>query len=265
MKLITNPDELTPVEERDGYFFKRDDLFSIAGVRGGKARTCWYLAQGAKGLVTAGSRQSPQVNIVAHIAKELGLPCHIHTPRGKLSPELTSAVSTGAKLFQHKAGYNNVIIRRALDDAVSTGYKYIPFGMDCWEAVRQVKKQVKNIPKEAKRIVVPVGSAMSLAGILHGLVAHYATLRRNIPVLGVCVGADPTKRLDKYAPDGWKRMVKLVRSRFDYHKPFPILEFEGVKLDSIYEAKCQPYIERGDLLWVIGIRESEISPKTTNR
>jgi hypothetical protein len=27
---------------------KRDDLFEAAGVRGGKARACWMLAQGAR-------------------------------------------------------------------------------------------------------------------------------------------------------------------------------------------------------------------------
>lgn len=56
--------DLTPIEEHGGFLVKRDDLFRVAGVRGGKVRSCWHLAQGAEGLVTAGSRSSPQVNIV---------------------------------------------------------------------------------------------------------------------------------------------------------------------------------------------------------
>lgn len=31
-----NVDELTPVELRGGYWFKRDDLFSVYGARGGR-------------------------------------------------------------------------------------------------------------------------------------------------------------------------------------------------------------------------------------
>ena len=72
--------DYTPIESSGGYYFKRDDLYRVAGVSGGKARTCWGLAQGAPGLVTAGSRHSPQVNIVAHIAQELGVPCRVHVP-----------------------------------------------------------------------------------------------------------------------------------------------------------------------------------------
>ena len=30
-----------------------------------------------------------------------------------------------------------------------------------------------------------------------------------------------------------------------------------LELDKVYEAKCLPYIERGDLLWVVGKRGFE--------
>lgn len=46
----------TPIQSIGGIWLKRDDLFEIAGVRGGKVRTCWRLSQGSVGLVTAGSR-----------------------------------------------------------------------------------------------------------------------------------------------------------------------------------------------------------------
>jgi hypothetical protein len=66
---------LTPLQQVGNFLVKRDDLFEIAGVRGGKARTCWAMGQGASGLVTASSRSSPQANIAAHVAKALGVPC----------------------------------------------------------------------------------------------------------------------------------------------------------------------------------------------
>ena len=50
--------DLTPAEKVGEYWLKRDDQFCVGGVQGGKVRTCWKLAQGAKGLVTAGSISS---------------------------------------------------------------------------------------------------------------------------------------------------------------------------------------------------------------
>lgn len=231
---------------------KRDDLFSVAGVRGGKVRSCWKLAQGAAGLVTAGSRASPQVNIVASIARELGIPCRVHTPTGELSPEVRAAQMKGAQVVQHKAGYNNVIIARAREDAAARGWREIPFGMECETAVIETAGQVDNVPEDAPRIVMPVGSGMSLSGVLWGL----RRLGRSTPVLGVVVGADPTKRLDKWAPPGWRSMVTLVPSGLDYHQPAPGKGIGWIKLDPIYEAKALPFLKPGDVFWIVGVRET---------
>lgn len=244
---------ITPIQSHGGYWVKRDDMFQVAGVRGGKVRTCWGLAQGANGLVTAGSRQSPQVNIVASIAKRLGIPCRVHTPEGELSPEVKAAETAGAVVIQHKAGYNNVIIARAREDAAAQGWREIPFGMECPDAVKATATQVVNIP-DVQRIVMPVGSGMSLAGVLTGLVST----GRHIPVLGVIVGSDPTKRLDQYAPDGWRDMVELVKSDLDYHAHAPNIKLGDLTLDPIYEAKCIPFLKEGDLLWVVGIRQTAV-------
>ena len=244
--------DLTPIERRGEYWIKRDDLFTVAGVAGGKARSCWHLAQRAAGLVTAGSRASPQANIVAHIADRLGIPCRVHTPGGELSPELVEAQAAGATVVQHKAGYNNVIIARARDDAKVSGYANIPFGMECLEAVKQTAAQVRDIPPEVTRIVMPVGSGMSLAGVLTGLKA----IGWPGQVVGVVVGADPEKRLSKFAPKEWRDMVTLIPSGSDYHAAAPITELEGIALDPHYEAKCLPFLKPGDMLWIVGIRQT---------
>ena len=241
--------EYTPVWYKNGRWYKRDDLFRIAGVAGGKVRTCWALAQGAKGLVTAGSRASPQVNIVAHIAKRLGIPCRVHTPAGEASPEVQQAVEYGAVRVEHKPGYNSVIIARARDDAKERGWTEIPFGMQCDEAIKQTRKQVFNLPKHIKRIVIPVGSGMSLSGMLWGLKDY----KRDVPVLGVVVGADPSKRLDEFAPPNWKDMVELVDAGVDYHEAVDAT-VDNVLLDPHYEAKCAKFLKKGDLLWIVGIR-----------
>jgi 1-aminocyclopropane-1-carboxylate deaminase/D-cysteine desulfhydrase-like pyridoxal-dependent ACC family enzyme len=233
-------------------WIKRDDLFEVAGVRGGKVRSCWRLSQGATGLVTAGSRASPQVNIVAHIARALGIPCRVHTPQGELSPEVKAARDCGAEVVQHRAGHNSVIIARARSDAQARGWREIPFGMECTEAVEETAGQVASLPRDAKRIVVPVGSGMSLAGILWGLV----DAGWQVPVLGVVVGASPIKRLDRYAPMGWRDLVQLVPAGVDYHHHVSPHTLGPVVLDPIYEAKCLRFLQPGDLLWAVGIRQT---------
>jgi len=255
-------DEYTPIEVRGNYFFKREDLYSSSGVHGGKVRTAVKLALGAKGLITAGSRASPQVNIVAHIAKELGIPCRVHTPMGELPPELVQARECGAEIIQWTAGYNNVIISRAEKDATEhPDWTYIPFGMECQAAVVMTASQVIDIPEGVKRIIVPVGSGMTLAGVLWGL----RNRNIDIPVIGIVVGADPTERLLKYAPLGWQQQCTLVVSPLDYAQKPRITTFEGIKLDPVYEAKCIDYMKNGDLLWVVGIHETEMEKQIVPR
>jgi len=255
--VVTDPDELTPVQQIGDWWFKRDDAFQVDGVCGGKVRSCLTLAKRAPaqcaGLVTAGSRASPQVNIVAHVARALGLGCRAHTPEGELSPEVQAAQDAGAEIVQHRAGYNTVITKRAADDAAESGWLEIPFGMECPEAVAHTRRQVANLPTECKRLVVPCGSGMSLAGILWGLLD---TGRQDIEVVAVQVNADPAERLDRYAPAQWRQMVQLVPSGTDYHEPAQHCVFAGVQLDPIYEAKCVPHMKPGSLLWVVGIRQT---------
>jgi len=253
--------ELTPIEKRNNIWLKRDDLFEIAGVCGGKARTCWHLAQNASGLVSAGARESPQAIIVAAIAKELNIPCQIHMPWGEYSPEMEYVKNLGAEIIQHKPGYNNILTSHAHKNAKKLGWTEIPFGMECDEAINQTRKQVKNIPGGVKRIVIPVGSGMSLAGLLWGLfdqtksknVLCY-TQEIKIRILGIVVGANPVIRLNKYAPPLWYNLVELKSSDLDYHQKVENNQLEDVILDPIYEAKCLEYLEAEDLLWIVGRR-----------
>jgi len=240
----------TPIERAGRYWLKRDDLYTVAGVSGGKARSCWALAQEATGLVTAGSRSSPQVNIVAHIARQLRIPCHVHVPTGALGPEVEGAKAAGAVVIQHRPGHNSVIVARARQDAQEMGWVDIPFGMECRTAVEQTAAQVQDLPDQVERLVVPVGSGMSLAGILHGLRLG----ARRLPVLGVQVGANPANRLQKWGPLFWSQDCTLVKSGVPYQRPVQ-MAIGDVVLDPIYEAKCVRFMVPGDLLWIVGVRQ----------
>lgn len=248
---------LTPVEQHGEVWLKRDDLFRVAGVSGGKARTCWRLAQGASGLVTAGSRSSPQANIVAQVGRELGVPVRVHMPAGEATPEQAAAIEAGAAVVPHRPGHNSVIVARAREDAAARGWTEIPFGMECEAAVQATSEQVANLPAEAVRVVVPVGSGMTLAGITQGM----AERDQWLPILGVVVGADPERRLARWAADGWRDHVTLVPSGSDYHQPADVLEYDGVALDAHYEAKAAAFLEPGDVLWCVGIRMTQALPE----
>ena len=244
---------MTPVQRRGNIWIKRDDLYSFGGVHGGKVRTCRALARGAYGLVTAGSRSSPQIHIVAAVARKLGIPCRAHTPMGELSYALRCAEDLRAVIIQHPHGRNSVIKARARDDAEALGWKEIPFGMECEEAVTATAAQVESIRAiPASRIVVAVGSGMSLAGILHGMKA----LSMDIPVLGIRVGADPVGRLNKYAPEDWRERCSIIECEYPYDQRIDT-DLYGIGLDPIYEAKAAEYLRSNDLFWIIGCRELE--------
>jgi hypothetical protein len=244
---------LTPVQRVGKIWLKRDDIFETCGVNGGKARACFALAQTASGgLVTASGRRSPQGVIVAAIARRLGLASRVHTALGGLTPELEEACLFGAEIIFHRPGYNSVIIRRALDDAAMTGWTIIPFGMECAEAVELTARQVINLPAAAGRVVVPVGSGVTLAGVLVGL----AQMGRRLPVLGVIVGADPTRRLEVWAPPGWRDMVELTQSTLAYQRTPSETLLGRIALDPLYEAKCLSFLQTDDCLWVVGHRRT---------
>ena len=77
-----------------------------------------------------------------------------------------------------------------------------------------------------------------------------------MPVVGVQVGGKYEKRLQTYAPEDMN--LTTVKSTYDYHKYYENNQIGDLKLDPIYEAKCLDFIEEGDLLWVVGIRDGII-------
>lgn len=255
MKKI-NIEELTPVEKHGDIYLKRDDKFSVYNVCGGKARSAYQLIQkgiddGYTEFVTAGSRMSPQCELVSCLCEALGVKCHLFMPRGKdTSVILNINKNKLSELHRTRVGYNNVVCKWASDYAIENGFAYIPFGMECKENIDITMHQVRNIPKEVKRIVIPVGSGMSFTSVLNGLEKYGITDKK---VLGVSVGKDVQKTLEKYL-DAPNIDYEIVKSELDYYKEPKDFIIDGVELDKTYEAKCLPYIESNDCLWIVGKR-----------
>jgi hypothetical protein len=81
-------------------------------------------------------------------------------------------------------------------------------------------------------------------------------------VVGISVGADPEERLNAYAPKDWQKMVTIIKSPIDYHNEADGNILGDIILDPHYEGKCLPYLLSGDLLWIVGIRQSAVQPKS---
>jgi hypothetical protein len=246
--------KLTPIEKVGDNWAKRDDLFEYKGQRGGKVRSALYLMRkhSSPGYTTAGNRNSPQINIVSAIAKSMGKPIIGFTATGELGPEVEAAKMKGADIQQVRPGYESVVAARAKTAAEKKGYYYVPFGMDTDEVHHLVANQVRNVPKEVKRIIVPLGSASSFIGILKGVEEH----RPDLKVVGVRVGANPARKLKKYFPD-WRKYGSIVNAKTEYSDPVPVDKayLGSIPLDPFYEAKVLPFVKKGDLVWIVGHRE----------
>ena len=109
---------LTPIQSFNGVFFKRDDFFKIGDVCGGKVRTAEYLCSKAtKGIVTAGSRHSPQIKIISELA------FIAVTSLGEETKEILFAKKNGAEIRQINMGFNNNIIKKAKNISLDYDYK----------------------------------------------------------------------------------------------------------------------------------------------
>ena len=247
---------LTPIQKYGNNYVKRDDLFEYAERRGGKVRAALYGINKSKAncLITVGNKNSPQINVVSSIGRNLGKPVVAFTYTGVLGNEVKLAKEKGATIMQVSPAYKTsaVIIKKAKAYAKKNNCHYIPYGMNTSYAHKLTAEQVKNIPSNIKRIVISVGGASSIIGVIKGIIKF----KKNVKVVGVVVGANTniTKTLDKYIPN-WRSVASLVFSNLKYSEPAPITNFNGIELDPYFDAKILPYIKRGDLLWIIGIRE----------
>ncbi len=253
---------VTPIEEHDGVLVKREDSWSRAGASGAKARAMFTAAEDAAGIVTAGARISPQLERAALVAHALGLPARLHTGWGTDTPETALAAAAGAELLRHRPARLSVIRARYRDDAARLAerrWACVPFGMEHAVYLQQVADQAALLPRAGiARVVVPVGSGMTLAAVVRGLerADHLAT------VLGVRVGGDPTPLLDRHSP-GWRGRAQLLACEANFGARTPN-HLGALALDPHYEAKALPYLRRGDLLWAVGIRTSVLAPTRRN-
>lgn len=251
--------DLTPIEKVGNLYLKREDKFEFAGCSGSKVRGALYIIQNALKLgftefVSVGSRFSPQCEIISNICEFLNLKCYLFMPNSSTDTTIITNIKNNKNTILirdlKQGAYTNVLISRAKKFAAEHNYYFINFGMEMQETIDIIAEQVKNIPDNIKRIVIPVGSGMNFCAVANGLIKYH---KEDIKIVGISVGKDPMPIIYKYFPMFNFMEHKIIKSNYKYEKLLKA-DIHGIILDPVYEAKCKEYLEDGDLFWVIGKR-----------
>jgi hypothetical protein len=208
--------ELTPVEQYDKLWFKREDKFAplgYGGINGSKLRQLIYLFNDycnnkvPTGVITGASVLSPQISMSALVAKHYGLPITVvvgaTAPHTAIKHEnVAIAVEAGAKFEYIKVAYNPAL-QRAVKElqkepeherdyrlcyGITTPEEAGAAGIEAFHRVGA--HQVANIPPEVTTLAIPAGSCNSVTSVLYGLALYPNNVKRII-----LFGIGPT-RLD---------------------------------------------------------------------
>lgn len=279
MVAITDPLELTPVEERNGRLYKREDLHRNEkyGVNGAKFRACRHLFQkavneGNHAVVSASSVLSPQAAMAGVLAEEFGMECTLvlGATKEETAPKHVSvkiALEAGAQMnLESKVAYNPVIQKAGNLLAKETGAWQLPYGIttpsdasrgEVVDFLNVGGVQVQNLPRGLKTLVIPFGSGNTASGILYGLATYgYPPSLERIVLIGV--GPDRLQwmlsRLDFAGVNLKKELpVELVHMPLhgwfaDYGDKMPET-VDGIVMHPTYEGKVVRFLNQSDFDW----------------
>ena len=279
MVTISDPNELTPVEERNGMLYKREDYHrnDKYGVNGAKFRACRHLMgkaveAGATSVVSASSVLSPQAAMAGVLAEEFELPCTLvfGASKPETAPTHVSvkiAMEAGATLnLDAKVAYNPFIQKFGMELARETGAWQLPYGITTPAGASEADveaflavggAQVANLPREVETLVVPFGSGNTVAGVLYGLWEIGPTPDNLKRVVLVGVGPDRmqwlTERLAMVGIDIEQFSFEIVHIPLhgwfaDYADKMPET-LDGIVLHPTYEGKVARFLNGAGLDW----------------
>ena len=275
---ISGFNEFTPIEEYNGIFYKREDKFmpfKDSLINGGKVRQALAIitkhlekikTDYDSTIKTATSIYSPQGLILAKIAKEYNLKCILGVGATKdwsKSILMKKANELGAEIrILSGIGYNTVLFNRLKN---VPGFPIL-FGMnaktDRDAIIEPISNQLLNIPrKKFHNIIIPMGSAITTAGILNGLITYDAYSEGYNKVTAVQIaGYDRIKTIKELVPFiNFIDFKQVKYKKYLYHKEL-IIKFNDTEyLDPIYEAKAYDwminnidYKKERTLFWIVG-------------
>ena len=273
---------LTPVEEHNGIWYKRDDMFCPYGdVNGGKVRQTRLLFNkyvcppgGWRGVVAAVSVHSPTGPVISRVAKSYGIPCIIAV--GGTKPENLDKLPM-MRLSKHFGaevrivaghGMKNAITARVNEICKETGYHNIDFSKHIFQDADLMfdtnAAQVENIP-DADVLIMSVGVGIQFACVLKGIKKFNKKFKR---IIGVQVGPERRKLIDSYlnqTPLTEKKFdieYELMQYQLQFTHSYSKSEIQQVGdfyLDDIYEAKAHKWLlnnipDHKILFWCVGRR-----------
>ena len=279
--------ELTPWENHQGLWFKRDDYFAplgYGGPNGSKMRQLiWYINRfrsGKSHIITGASIQSPQLSMSAIVGSHYGLLARqvvYSKPTTVLSHENPRiAYGFGAE-FEYATGPYNPILQRKVEDLTQPSSLVVEYGITVpmekypAEDVRKFHEvganQLGNIPAEVKRLIMPAGSCNSLTSVMLGLIRD----PRNVEEL-FTVGIGPSKlswmrdRLKyigvdvEHLPFKWRHHSLHDTGYSKYSDKFTGEHFDGINFHPTYEAKMWRWLTHNNKIefddktafWIVG-------------
>lgn len=266
---------VSPVQERDGMIYKREDLCALpSGVNGSKLRACDHLirqgaAAGARRVISAASVLSPQSAMAAVVAQRYGLACTVvlggtraATALKHRSPAL--AREHGASFEFVGVGYNPVLQAHAEKLAQADPQSYwLQYGITPapGASARELRRfhqitadQCVNLPEGVKTLIVPFGSGNTGAGVLMGLNQHRPrSLER---VVLIAIGPDRRAWLrDRFETMGVSlpryRLIDLHGTGYATYSDRMPGTADGITLHPTYEGKVVRYLnEKAPDWWV---------------
>ena len=272
--------ELTPIQEYEGYSIKRDDFFNLGGVTGGKVRQCSklvydnldYIKEECNGgILTAAGLPSPQSCIVSAVAKYFGLKCIVTVPiyPSHLRDYNRINVSLAQKLGAEVYGVGNPNTAGPEKDAKElvkeTGYFQVKFGMNGKDVMRTVSNQVENISDNVHTIVGIAGSGLSMLGVMVGIKKFNKPVKKVIAVsLSNYINRNKEEWYDTLPiEEKFEGELQVVKSPRPYQ--YKLNLDTAVKFDMTYESKAWEWMtnnlepDTNILFWDVGIKEYDLS------
>ncbi|MGI9141974.1 MAG: hypothetical protein ACR2IJ_02180 [Fluviibacter sp.] len=280
---------LTPFENHQGIWFKREDYFAplgYGGPNGSKMRQLiWYMNRNRAGkthVVTGASIQSPQLSMSAIVGAHYGLPSRqvVYSKPETVLGHTNPAVAAGfGAVFEYASGPYNPILQRKVADLVLPTSLVVEYGITVdhtkydAETVRKFHEvganQVRNLPNEVQRLIVPAGSCNSLTSVFLGLSRDSKNLRE-LFTLGIgpskldwmrqrlaIMGVDPDK-----LPFKWRHFSLHDSGYSKYSDHFKGEHFDGIDFHPTYEGKMIRWLKANDMMfetpddrtafWIVG-------------
>ncbi len=278
--------DFTPWENREGVWFKMEQKFAPLGPGGPNGSKCRQLIhmmsrnlEGKTHVLSGASIQSPQLLMSTVIGAHYGLPTRLvvySKPSTVLShPSPRISAGFGAK-FEYATGPYNPIIQRKVAQLCRPDSLVVQYGITVDHKTCSPEElyafhdvganQVRNMPEEITRLIMPAGSCNSLVSVLLGLSRDSKNLKQ---LFTIGIGPDKSEWVkERCAILGvdLKNLPFEIRhhSLHDtgyaaYSDKMPEVA-NGVKLHPVYEGKMWRWLQQNEPIkgndktgfWVVG-------------